>query len=253
LLMYFVTSSDSGSLVVDIISANGHTDPPVLQRIFWSFTEGATACALLAAGRNLPNSDGSLKALQSCSMVTGLPYTFILFWCAQSLVLLCQEESGVVSKDRKAFNTFIFSISQPKQLLLNTVAPGIAMGNIIQTTGGWPFSSKPAVARVFWTVFFQLAYVLVFVFLISAAALYQWCLVGLVAYLGFATLLGFLRTSVRNKYRVAHGDLMTDFICACFAPMFTLTQLQAHIASGDEAIEEPKEDSNNQPKVDITL
>lgn len=35
--------------------------------------------------------------------------------------------------------------------------------------------------------------------------------------------------------------------------LFTLTQLQAHIASGDEAIEEPKEDSNNQPKVDITL
>merc|ERR1712190_300849 len=169
----------------------GHTDPPLLQRIFWSFTEGATACALLAAGRNLPNSSGSLKALQSCSMVTGLPYTFILFWCAQSLVLLCREESGVVSKDRKAFSSFILSFSRPMQLLLNTVAPGIAMGKVIQTTGGWPFSSKPECARWFWTVFFQLAYVLVFV-----------------------TLLGFLRSTVRNKYRIEHGEMVTDFICA---------------------------------------
>merc|ERR1719343_742535 len=121
LLLYFITSSDSGSLVVDIISANGHPEPPVLQRILWSFTEGATACALLAAGRNLPNSDGSLKALQSCSMVTGLPYTFILFWCAQSLVLLCREEAGVISKDRKTFSTFILYPKSLKSLLVSTV------------------------------------------------------------------------------------------------------------------------------------
>jgi len=181
----------------------------------------------------LPNSTGSLKALQSCSMVTGLPYTFILFWCAQSLVLLCREESGVVSKDREAFSSFILSFSSPVQLLLNTVAPGITMGKVIQTTGGWPFSSKPECARWFWTVFFQLAYVLVFVFFICTAALYQWCMVGLVAYIGFATLLGFLRSTVRNKYRIEHGDLVTDFICAFFVPMFTLTQLEVHLASGD--------------------
>merc|ERR1712072_1302564 len=50
LVLYFVTSSDSGSLVIDILSANGVDEPPVLQRIYWAVTEGCTACALLVAG-----------------------------------------------------------------------------------------------------------------------------------------------------------------------------------------------------------
>ncbi len=50
IVLYFVTSSDSGSLVIDCLSANGHPDPPILQRIFWAVTEGATATALLVAG-----------------------------------------------------------------------------------------------------------------------------------------------------------------------------------------------------------
>ena len=50
LILYFVTSSDSGSLVIDSLSANGHPDPPTLQRIFWALTEGACATALLVAG-----------------------------------------------------------------------------------------------------------------------------------------------------------------------------------------------------------
>ncbi len=59
LVLYFVTSSDSGSLVIDCLSANGHPDPPVIQRIFWALTEGATATGLLVAG-----GSNSLAALQ---------------------------------------------------------------------------------------------------------------------------------------------------------------------------------------------
>merc|ERR1719291_942197 len=73
LVLYFVTSSDSGSLVVDILSANGHPDPPMFQRIFWSFTEGATAVALLYSGVNSPDSEASLRALQSASISRSPP------------------------------------------------------------------------------------------------------------------------------------------------------------------------------------
>ena len=51
LILYFVTSSDSGSLVIDCLSANGDPEPPVIQRIFWALTEGATATALLNGWR----------------------------------------------------------------------------------------------------------------------------------------------------------------------------------------------------------
>jgi len=236
LVFYFVTSSDSGSFVIDIISANGHPDPPVAQRVFWSITEGATACALLAAGRNLPNSQGSLKALQSCSMVAGLPYTFVLFWCSQSLFLLCREESGEISKDRKTFNTFILSLGRGKSLLKNTFVPGLTMGQLVRVVGGWPMHSlSPNVAGAVWSALFELLYVLPIILVFLGAVLYQWCIVGLVLYIGFAAFLAILRTSVRNKYDIQHGDLLTDFICSFFMPMFTLAQMEEQIESNAQA------------------
>ena len=67
---FFITSSDSGSLVVDMLTSGGKLDAPVGQRIFWALTEGAVAAALLVAG--------GLKAMQSMSIAAGVPYAFLL-------------------------------------------------------------------------------------------------------------------------------------------------------------------------------
>jgi choline/glycine/proline betaine transport protein len=74
---FFVTSSDSGSLVIDIITAGGNTEPPKIQRIFWAVTEGAVAAALLLGG--------GLVALQTAAISTGLPFAIILLGMAWSL------------------------------------------------------------------------------------------------------------------------------------------------------------------------
>ncbi len=50
ILLYFVTSADSGCLTVSHMSSNGARDPPILQRLFWTITEGAVATVLLYAG-----------------------------------------------------------------------------------------------------------------------------------------------------------------------------------------------------------
>ncbi|MCB0430699.1 MAG: BCCT family transporter [Flavobacteriales bacterium] len=62
---FFVTSSDSGSMVVDRLTTAGKAESPVSIRIFWALTEGAVAAALLLGG--------GLKALQTASITTGLP------------------------------------------------------------------------------------------------------------------------------------------------------------------------------------
>jgi len=49
-LVFFVTSSDSGSLVIDSITAGGKLDAPVPQRIYWACMEGVVAAALLFGG-----------------------------------------------------------------------------------------------------------------------------------------------------------------------------------------------------------
>lgn len=70
IITFFVTSSDSGSLVIDIITSGGNEDPPVWQRIFWAVTEGAVAAALLLAG--------GLSALQTAAISSALPFAFVM-------------------------------------------------------------------------------------------------------------------------------------------------------------------------------
>ncbi|WP_425098536.1 BCCT family transporter [Tropicibacter sp. S64] len=70
-IVFFVTSSDSGSLVIDTITAGGKVDAPVPQRVFWCVFEGAVAITLLL-------SAGGLQSLQSMVISTGLPFTVVL-------------------------------------------------------------------------------------------------------------------------------------------------------------------------------
>ena len=69
-VIFFVTSSDSGSLVVDTITAGGRLDAPVVQRVFWCTFEGIVAIALLLG-------DG-LVAPQAAALVTGFPFSLVL-------------------------------------------------------------------------------------------------------------------------------------------------------------------------------
>ncbi|MDP0489968.1 MAG: BCCT family transporter [Verrucomicrobiota bacterium JB023] len=81
IILFFVTSSDSGSLVIDIITAGGHPEPPTAQRIFWAVTEGLVAAVLLLVG-----GEQALTALQTASVLTGLPFALVLIVIAISLL-----------------------------------------------------------------------------------------------------------------------------------------------------------------------
>ncbi|TXS95362.1 BCCT family transporter [Parahaliea maris] len=73
-ITFFVTSSDSGSLVVDMLTAGGEDESPVWQRIFWAASEGCIAAALLVAG--------GLQGLQAATIASALPFTIVM-------VLMC--------------------------------------------------------------------------------------------------------------------------------------------------------------------
>ncbi|KAK7248985.1 betaine/carnitine/choline family transporter [Aureococcus anophagefferens] len=103
LLLYFITSSDSGSFVIDILAANGDPDPPLFQRVLWAITEGAAATALLKGGGGDP--DRGLKALQAVSVVSGLPFTIVLMYMSHALYIAVQEEVGDLDEFRPDFRT----------------------------------------------------------------------------------------------------------------------------------------------------
>ncbi len=81
ILIFFVTSSDSGSLVIDSITAGGKIDAPIPQRIFWATMEGAIAAVMLWIG-----GKEALQALQSGVVATALPFTFVLLIMCVSLI-----------------------------------------------------------------------------------------------------------------------------------------------------------------------
>lgn len=77
IMSFFVTSADSGSLVVDMFTSGGKLKTPIAQRVFWAFSVGGVAAVLLYGG--------GLKALQTAAVITGLPFTVILIIMSKSL------------------------------------------------------------------------------------------------------------------------------------------------------------------------
>ncbi|WP_339934946.1 BCCT family transporter [Vreelandella glaciei] len=87
-IIFFVTSSDSGSLVIDSITAGGKVDAPKPQRVFWAIIEGAIAIALLLGG--------GLTALQTMAVSTGFPFTIILLVACYAIIKGLMSEPKAV-------------------------------------------------------------------------------------------------------------------------------------------------------------
>ncbi|RUO73107.1 BCCT family transporter [Idiomarina ramblicola] len=86
-MVFFITSSDSGSLVIDTISAGGKVEAPVPQRIFWCTFEGLVAIALILGG--------GLVALQAMAVSAGLPFTLVLLAACIAVVQGLRSEPRV--------------------------------------------------------------------------------------------------------------------------------------------------------------
>lgn len=84
--IFFITSADSGSLVMDIITAGGKMDAPVRQRVFWCLLAGLVAVALMLGG--------GINSLQSMTISIALPFGVVLLLMSAGLLKgLCEERS----------------------------------------------------------------------------------------------------------------------------------------------------------------
>lgn len=93
-IVFFVTSSDSGSLIIDIMAAGGKVDAPIPQRVFWCTAEGLVAISLLLGG--------GLTALQAASLVTGFPFSIVLLGMGGCVIYgLYQELQKIRSEERE--------------------------------------------------------------------------------------------------------------------------------------------------------
>ena len=97
LVVFFVTSSDSGALVIDSVAAGGKTETPLTQRVFWACIISLFAVVLLVGG-----GAKALDSLQAWTLMAALPFTFVLFITAYALVktMWADLQSAEIKKDR---------------------------------------------------------------------------------------------------------------------------------------------------------
>ncbi len=110
-VVFFVTSSDSGSLVVDSLTSDGKLDSPVPQRIFWAVMQGVVAAVLLLGG--------GLQALQTASIATGLPFAIVLLVMCYSLYRGLNQELAMLENQQLQAAEVITEEKVPKQTTNN--------------------------------------------------------------------------------------------------------------------------------------
>ena len=90
-ITFFVTSADSGALVIDMITSGAAPNPPVWQRIFWAICAGVVAAVLLMAG--------GLEALQAAALASALPFAVVMLFICYGLLRALQTETRGAGMD----------------------------------------------------------------------------------------------------------------------------------------------------------
>ena len=231
--LYFITSSDSGSYVDDVISANGLAKPPIVQKIFWCWTEGCLAIALLVVG---DKADGdALGAVRAVSIVAGLPFTLMLcFMCTsvwRALKIdagdddICQAtqwSTGVLDiadrfnvRPANATAEQRYSLPERVQNLATAIfAPFIG---VFQTCEA-EFGVGAPIAKV-QAAFNALFFYIWLALMCTSGEDRQWAWLGWTFFLFHVMQITGLRASVRESHGI-YGNLLEDLLtCLCIYPM----------------------------------
>ncbi|MGW0778992.1 BCCT family transporter [Streptomyces sp. NPDC002835] len=99
IVLFFVTSSDSGSYVVAMLASGGNPHPPVWNRLFWAAAQGAVAVALLVASGT---GTASLTTLQTVAIIIAMPFSLVMLgMCIATIRSFHQERQARLAAQRR--------------------------------------------------------------------------------------------------------------------------------------------------------
>jgi hypothetical protein len=258
--VYFATSSDSGSLVVDFLASNGRMHHHWLQRMFWALTEGAVATALINAG----GSDG-LAALQAASIICGLPFTVFLLYLLQSIWEFCEQaendDQELFEFKGRAFKMPVYGgvlnifeyflslgsvheariaigIDVPTKTHVTEFFQGllVPMLSVFQIQSAMHPKPTQKFSNMFFTFVFSavhFTWMALFVLVASTPAMRAW---GWAAYFVNGVLLTGMKLHFRTTRRV-HGNVIGDFVSSTFFWPQVLAQLKIELQDDNTEVE----------------
>ena len=274
---YFATSSDSGSLVVDFLAANGRHDTHWIQRLFWALTEACVATALLKAG-----GSNALAAVQAASIISGLPYTVVLLYLLQSIYEMCEqaldedliqfkvpERRFIMPSYGGIFNVFEYIASlgsvhttrvvlgldlpssfQATEFFSSLVLPFLPLQDIVYTMYPKPEQRKT-------NLLLLVSYALLFFFWVTCViisitlkpSMIYW---GLAAYTICTILMANLKHTVRRR-RCLHGNVIGDLMSSFLLYPQVITQIRIELIEyGADQVELAPRRKKKKKKTPIT-
>ena len=245
--LYFITSSDSGSYVDDVISANGLANPPIGQKVFWCWTEGAVAIALLRAGYNA--GQNALGAVQAVSIVAGLPFTVAICFMCTSIWRALKIDSGDVdichanlfstgtldifdgykTGPADTASTARYTVAERLTNYAQSIfAPFVGVFKVCESV----FGEGAVLAKLHAGINFSF-FILWLVFLIVSGADSDYAWIGWTFYMFMAFQLTFLRGAVRTQHNI-YGNMFEDFFGAIV--MYPNVVSQLHFQSKEPVV-----------------
>lgn len=239
LIIYFLTSSDWGSMTDDIITASGLSAKliPSWQKVWWCVTEGAVASGLISAG-------GALKSLQHVSIIIGLPYTFFLCMLVPSLYRALKREAGDTDiREAKKFNTQLLDFLEGfsplggspfppcthlVNIVLGLVLPGRAIFTVANKTAAENGESKCGAMMI--AIAAQVLFMTWIIFELVEIGAKGSYVIGWVAFIFFGFIVAFTRHTARTLYGV-WGSFVDDIFATLFLWPVVLAQVQMAVAS----------------------
>ena len=110
IVVFFVTSSDSASFVVDMIAHGGNQNPPLASRVFWALAQGAIAAVLLWVGARQGALTDGLSALQTMAILVAAPFSVIMvLTCVSTIRALHWEHRRRVRAEERLIRAEIDS------------------------------------------------------------------------------------------------------------------------------------------------
>lgn len=237
-LLYFTTSSDSGSYVDDLIASQGYLNPPPIQKVYWAVTEGALTHALIV--------NGGIDVLKGATIVSAFPFTIILcFLCvALTRTLKLETDDPDITSARKGFNTGIFDIFEgfkPETADPNTPTPRECIGTLITGTV-FPFNGIRTVSKTCGATDMKAtvtASVVTFAYatwivLLSISGVSNGAhAMAWVSYIIFGSLVAKMRMDLRNKTNI-YGNAVEDLVTSLTMYPFAIAQMVHESETGDK-------------------
>lgn len=238
MVLQYATHADSASLVVDIISSNGKDNPPIMQRVLWTLTQGAVATALIKYSEQT-TAEKTIDSISPISIIVALPMIIILNCSCVALWRVLSNERGF-NLDTEFVEWHMYygninKVSLWKDTLIALLCPWLIMGDIrfnLNEDKKWQYK--------IWAYFsFGLLFYLWIILLIVGAFVDNLDKFGWISLLGFFVYSAYYRQILRRRRHIA-GNIIEDVIVMVIYP---LTILQMH----EELHVEPQSDAPHLP------